>query len=50
MGATNPKDAKDGTIRKLYATSIEENAVHGSDAAETALNEIKFFFSELEFA
>jgi len=45
MGATNPKDAADGTIRKLYATSIERNAAHGSDSAENAANEIAFFFA-----
>lgn len=46
MGATNPADADPGTIRKDFATSIEENAVHGSDATETAAQEIEFFFSE----
>lgn len=45
MGATNPKDAADGTIRKLYAASIGENAVHGSDSTDTAKEEIPFFFS-----
>lgn len=50
MGATNPEQAEAGTIRKEFATNIENNAVHGSDAPETAKNEIKFFFSELEFA
>ncbi|MBA3731176.1 MAG: nucleoside-diphosphate kinase, partial [Gammaproteobacteria bacterium] len=44
MGATNPKDAAPGTIRADLATSIQENAVHGSDAAETARTEIDFFF------
>lgn len=44
MGATNPKDAASGTIRADFATSIEENAVHGSDAADTARAEIDFFF------
>jgi len=44
MGATNPKDAAEGTIRKLYATSIDENAVHGSDSHENAKTEINFFF------
>ena len=44
MGATNPADADDGTIRSDFADSIEENIVHGSDAAETAAAEIKFFF------
>jgi len=48
MGATNPADADDGTIRKLFALSIGENSVHGSDAPETAAEEIAFFFSELE--
>ena len=45
MGATNPADAADGTIRKEFALSIGENSVHGSDAPETAAEEIKFFFS-----
>lgn len=45
MGATNPAEAADGTIRKLYANSIGENSVHGSDAAETAAVEIAQFFS-----
>jgi nucleoside-diphosphate kinase len=44
MGATNPKEAAPGTIRADFASSIDENAVHGSDAAETARNEIEFFF------
>lgn len=44
MGATNPAEAADGTIRKLYAESIEANAVHGSDSLENAGNEIAFFF------
>ena len=44
MGATNPANAAPGTIRKLYATSIEHNAVHGSDAPETAAYEIGYFF------
>jgi nucleoside-diphosphate kinase len=44
MGATNPANAAPGTIRKLYATSIERNAVHGSDAPETAVYEIGYFF------
>jgi nucleoside-diphosphate kinase len=48
MGATNPADAADGTIRKEFALSIGENSVHGSDAAETAAVEIAFFFSGLE--
>ena len=45
MGATNPANAADGTIRKLYAKSIGENSVHGSDAADTAQQEIAQFFS-----
>ncbi|ANO50810.1 nucleoside-diphosphate kinase [Woeseia oceani] len=44
MGATNPADADDGTIRSDFADSIEENIVHGSDAVETAAAEIRFFF------
>ncbi|MBT6307002.1 MAG: nucleoside-diphosphate kinase [Rhodospirillaceae bacterium] len=45
MGATNPAEAADGTIRKLYAKSVGENSVHGSDAVETADEEIPQFFS-----
>jgi nucleoside-diphosphate kinase len=48
MGATNPADAADGTIRKDFAESIEANSVHGSDAPETAAEEIKYFFTEAE--
>jgi nucleoside-diphosphate kinase len=48
MGATNPTEAKDGTIRKAYAISIGENSIHGSDSEENAKNEISFFFSERE--
>jgi nucleoside-diphosphate kinase len=48
MGATNPANAEEGTLRKLFAESIERNAVHGSDAAETAAQEIPFFFSTAE--
>ena len=44
MGATNPKDAEENTIRKLYGLSIDKNSVHGSDSVENAINEIKFFF------
>jgi len=50
MGATNPEKANAGTIRKEFATDIERNAVHGSDAAETAKEEIAFFFSTAELA
>ena len=48
IGATNPEDAEDGTIRKEFATSLGENAVHGSDSDENAIIEIKFFFTETE--
>lgn len=48
MGATNPAEAADGTIRKLYAENIEANSVHGSDAPETAATEIAYFFNQLE--
>ena len=48
MGATNPADAAEGTIRKLYANSIGENSVHGSDAPETAAGEIAYWFAETE--
>ncbi len=48
MGATNPANAEEGTIRKLYAQSIERNAVHGSDAPETAAFEIAYFFPGIE--
>ena len=48
MGATNPANAAEGTIRKKFATSIERNCVHGSDAPETAAVEIPFFFSTAE--
>jgi nucleoside-diphosphate kinase len=50
MGATNPANAAEGTIRKKYAQSIERNAVHGSDAAETAEIELQYFFSTLDLA
>ncbi len=46
MGATNPKDAKDGTIRKKYGISIDKNSVHGSDSIENARIEIDFFFTD----
>jgi len=48
MGATNPKDAKPGTIRADFATNIERNVVHGSDSPESASYEIPFFFSDIE--
>ena len=48
MGATNPKDAAEGTIRKDFAESIEANSVHGSDSAENAATEIAFFFAGYE--
>ena len=44
MGTTNPKDAEENTIRKLYGLSIDKNSVHGSDSVENAKKEIKFFF------
>ena len=50
MGATNPANADDGTIRKDFAEDIEANSVHGSDALETAAEEIACFFSQLEIA
>ena len=46
MGATNPKDAKDGTIRKKYGISIDKNSIHGSDSIENARIEIDFFFTD----
>ena len=48
IGATNPNDAKEGTIRKLYASSLGENAVHGSDSDDNAIKEITFFFPNIE--
>lgn len=48
MGATNPVNAAEGTIRREFAESIEANSVHGSDSAENAAREIAFFFSDLE--
>ena len=48
IGATNPENAADGTIRKLYATSLQQNAVHGSDSDENANIEADFFFSKIE--
>lgn len=50
MGATNPADAAEGTIRKKFALSIGENSVHGSDAAETAAEEMAYWFSGCEIA
>ena len=50
MGATDPKKADKGTIRADFADSIDANAVHGSDAAETARNEIAYFFAETELS
>jgi len=48
IGATNPENAADGTVRKLYATSMQQNAVHGSDSDENAIIEADFFFSKTE--
>jgi nucleoside-diphosphate kinase len=48
MGATNPANAEEGTIRRDFAESIEANSVHGSDSIDNALKEISFFFSEIE--
>ena len=48
MGATNPEEAKEGTIRKLLAQNVQENSVHGSDSNENALKEINFFFNDDE--
>jgi nucleoside-diphosphate kinase len=48
MGATNPAEADEGTIRKLYASSIERNAIHGSDSPENAAIELSFFFARTE--
>ena len=50
MGATNPAEAQPGTLRKRFATSIERNVVHGSDAAETAALEIAYFFAKMQIA
>ena len=50
MGATNPANAEDGTIRKRFAASIEENAIHGSDAEDTAAFEIGYFFAGYELS
>ena len=48
MGATNPENAKDGTIRKMFALNIQENSVHGSDSEENAKKEIDYFFTKEE--
>ena len=48
MGSTNPTEADEGTIRKVFAESIEANSVHGSDSSDNAMNEISFFFAEIE--
>ena len=48
MGATNPEEADDGTIRKEFAINLEANSVHGSDSLENAKIEISFFFSQIE--
>ena len=48
IGATNPENAAEGTVRKLYATSLQQNAVHGSDSDENAAIEADFFFSKTE--
>ncbi len=48
MGATNPADADEGTLRKLYAQSVGENSVHGSDSLQSAAREIGYFFAETE--
>ena len=50
MGATNPANAEEGTIRKKWASSIEHNAIHGSDADDTARFELSFFFAGYELA
>jgi nucleoside-diphosphate kinase len=48
MGATNPANAADGTVRKAFGLNVQENSVHGSDSPENAALEIKFFFSDIE--
>ena len=48
MGATNPENAEEGTIRKLFALNVQENSVHGSDSEDNAKNEIDFFFKDDE--
>ena len=49
MGATNPAEAAEGTIRKAFALDIEKNSIHGSDSPESATTEIPFFFNQLEY-
>ncbi len=48
MGATNPENAEEGTVRKAFGLNVQENSVHGSDSPENAANEIRFFFSDIE--
>ena len=48
MGSTNPENAEEGTIRKLFALNVQENSVHGSDSTENAIKEINFFFDDNE--
>jgi nucleoside-diphosphate kinase len=48
MGATDPSKAADGTLRKLYAESVQHNAVHGSDGPDTARTEVAYFFPEID--
>ena len=48
MGATNPENAEEGTIRKIHALNVQENSVHGSDSEENAIKEIEFFFNKKE--
>ena len=50
MGATNPANAAEGTVRKLFAESIERNSIHGSDAPETAAQELAYFFNGIELS
>jgi nucleoside-diphosphate kinase len=50
MGATNPANAKEGTVRKKWADNIEKNAIHGSDAEDTARFELSYFFAGYELA
>ncbi len=49
IGATNPAEAEEGTVRKLFGEDIERNAVHGSDSPENGIKEVSYFFSKLEF-